>query len=251
MAIITLTMRREPFLAALKKCLAIAEDDDTRYYCNAVYFEYTYGDGNYKDGKLTLTASDAITLYSNSLPIHDVTADQELKLLVQAKDLRKMLDLWRLSRNELITICYNDDEACSSFVLIGNAKIHVINGTYPPYEAALPTRIGFETAWLDKKYLVTQLSRLLVCADKNKIVTMTESSLSTFVPGQHEASFPHELSLDNHSEITVNYDGSLLKSLLSLIDSKQFQFQWETLMRPMKIRAANTDEIILIVPSKF
>jgi DNA polymerase III sliding clamp (beta) subunit (PCNA family) len=73
-------------------------------------------------------------------------------------------------------------------------------------------------------------------------------------PGQKEGEDIIELETPTAQPFSVNYNGSLLTGILSVLDSGTVEFGWEDTNRPVRIvgdQEKGLDVFYLLVPTRF
>jgi DNA polymerase-3 subunit beta len=236
---------KDVLLHHLSRALTIAQVDDTRYYCNGVLFMLD-------PSGLTLVASDSQRLYSSgALPVPRVPGTTGTGL-VPTKYLKTLVKILKtMPDKELLVEMYPDE----LLIRIQGIESKMIAGSYPPYEAALPTKITKEVS-LDTAKTAKVLKTLLTCADKNKLVKLRDNygfaKLECFRSGSTEASatLPTTQNEEQLEGIDVIYQGQFLQKILACLDKTECKLEWESIVRPVRI-SDKSPGFFLLVPTRY
>jgi DNA polymerase-3 subunit beta len=163
-------------LTAMLKSVAYAQStDETRYILNGVYF-------NFKDGKLSLVATDGrrLALISKEL---DVPAASAGSIILPAKTVGELLRM--LDKGEKLKISFNDRRAAfqlntdkDTSGLIDSIYLYskVVEGNYPNYNQVIPKETH-QRIKLERELFQQCVHRAaLVCSEKSNSVKIKVTS---------------------------------------------------------------------------
>ena len=212
-------------LAAMLKSVAYAQStDETRYILNGVYF-------NFKDGKLSLVATDGrrLALVAKEM---DVPAASAGAIILPAKTVGELTRL--LDKGEKVKINFNDRRAAFQIAtdkdtsgLIDHIYLYskVVEGNYPNYQQVIPKETHQRIKLERELFLQCVHRAALVCSEKANSVKIKLSSnlleLTAQSPDFGEA----------HESMAIGYSGPDL----------QVAFNPTFLMDPLK--ALTKDEV--------
>jgi len=163
-------------LTAMLKSVAYAQStDETRYILNGVYF-------NFKDGKLSLVATDGrrLALVSKEL---DVPAASAGAIILPAKTVGELTRL--LDKGEKLKINFNDRRAAFQIAtdkdtsgLIDHVYLYskVVEGNYPNYNQVIPKETHQRIKLERELFLQCVHRAALVCSEKSNSVKIKLSS---------------------------------------------------------------------------
>jgi len=216
-------------LITMLKSVAYAQStDETRYILNGVYF-------NFKDGKLSLVATDGrrLALISKEM---DVPADSAGAIILPAKTVSELTRL--LDKGEKVKINFNDRRAAFQIAtdkdtsgLIDHIYLYskVVEGNYPNYQQVIPKETHQRIKLERELFLQCVHRAALVCSEKANSVKIKLSSnlleLTAQSPDFGEA----------HESMAIGYSGPDL----------QVAFNPTFLMDPLKALAK--DEVFFEV----
>lgn len=216
-------------LTTMLKSVAYAQStDETRYILNGVYF-------NFKDGKLSLVATDGrrLALVSKEM---EVPASSAGAIILPAKTVNELTRL--LDKGEKLKINFNDRRAAfqiatdkDSSGLIDSVYLYskVVEGNYPNYQQVIPKETH-QRIKLERELFLQCIHRAaLVCSEKSNSVKIKLSSnlleITAQSPDFGEA----------HESMAIGYSGPEL----------QVAFNPAFLMDPLK--ALSKDEVFFEV----
>lgn len=216
-------------LVTMLKSVAYAQStDETRYILNGVYF-------NFKDGKLSLVATDGrrLALISKEM---DVPANSAGAIILPAKTVSELTRL--LDKGEKVKINFNDRRAAfqigtdkDTSGLIDHVYLYskVVEGNYPNYQQVIPKETHQRIKLERELFLQCVHRAALVCSEKANSVKIKLSSnlleLTAQSPDFGEA----------HESMAIGYSGPDL----------QVAFNPTFLMDPLKALAK--DEVFFEV----
>ena len=163
-------------LTAMLKSVAYAQSsDETRYILNGVYF-------NFKDGKLSLVATDGrrLALVSKEL---DVPAASAGAIILPAKTVSELTRL--LDKGEKLKINFNERRAAFQIAtdkdtsgLIDHVYLYskVVEGSYPNYNQVIPKETHQRIKLERELFLQCVHRAALVCSEKSNSVKIKLSS---------------------------------------------------------------------------
>ena len=216
-------------LVTMLKSVAYAQStDETRYILNGVYF-------NFKDGKLSLVATDGrrLALVAKEM---DVPAASSGAIILPAKTVAELTRL--LDKGEKVKINFNDRRAAFQIAtdkdtsgLIDHVYLYskVVEGNYPNYQQVIPKETHQRIKLERELFLQCVHRAALVCSEKANSVKIKLSSnlleLTAQSPDFGEA----------HESMAIGYSGPDL----------QVAFNPTFLMDPLKALAK--DEVFFEV----
>ncbi len=216
-------------LTSMLKSVAYAQSsDETRYILNGVYF-------NFKDGKLSLVATDGrrLALISKEM---DVPAASAGAIILPAKTVGELLRL--LDKGEKVKINFNERRAAFQIAtdkdtsgLIDSVYLYskVVEGNYPNYQQVVPKETHQRIKLERELFLQCVHRAALVCSEKSNSVKIKLSSnlleITAQSPDFGEA----------HESMAIGYSGPDL----------QVAFNPTFLMDPL--RALTKDEVFFEV----
>lgn len=163
-------------LTAMLKSVAYAQStDETRYILNGVYF-------NFKDGKLSLVATDGrrLALVSKEM---DVPAASAGAIILPAKTVGELTRL--LDKGEKLKINFNDRRAAFQIAtdkdtsgLVDHVYLYskVVEGNYPNYNQVIPKETHQRIKLERELFLQCVHRAALVCSEKSNSVRIKLSS---------------------------------------------------------------------------
>ncbi|MBL9209318.1 MAG: DNA polymerase III subunit beta [Opitutaceae bacterium] len=212
-------------LVAMLKSVAYAQStDETRYILNGVYF-------NFKDGKLSLVATDGrrLALISKEM---DVPAASAGAIILPAKTVSELTRL--LDKGEKVKINFSDRRAAfqigtdkDTSGLVDHVYLYskVVEGNYPNYQQVIPKETHQRIKLERELFLQCVHRAALVCSEKANSVKLKLSSnlleLTAQSPDFGEA----------HESMAIGYSGPDL----------QVAFNPTFIMDPLK--ALTKDEV--------
>ena len=163
-------------LATMLKSVAYAQStDETRYILNGVYF-------NFKDGKLSLVATDGrrLALVSKEMEVPTSSAGA---IILPARTVGELLRL--LDKGEKVKINFNDRRAAfqiatdkESSGLVDSVYLYskVVEGNYPNYQQVIPKETHQRIKLERELFLQCVHRAALVCSEKSNSVKIKLSS---------------------------------------------------------------------------
>ena len=230
--------------------------DDSRFYANGALI---WVDQSSEGPCLYSVASDALRLSQSCLTegVKATHADTS-KVIVSKKTLEELKRECVLNPEKEFTLKWSNDELTFSAEYDGYLlSSKCIAGLYPPYEAAFPQKINFETTF-DLKAMQDSVKRSLIFADKNKVMKFVfENSLlkmTSYTLGQKEGEEIIEIQTNVNTPFEVNYNGPHLAGILNVISGSRVMFLWESINKPVKIvgeEQRGLKVFYLLVPTRF
>jgi DNA polymerase-3 subunit beta len=169
------TLEQAELTAMLKSVAYAQSSDETRYILNGVYF-------NFKDGKLSLVATDGrrLALISKEL---EVPATSAGSIILPAKTVGELLRM--LDKGEKLKISFNDRRAAfqlntdkDTSGLIDSIYLYskVVEGNYPNYNQVIPKETH-QRIKLERELFQQCVHRAaLVCSEKSNSVKIKVTS---------------------------------------------------------------------------
>jgi DNA polymerase-3 subunit beta len=169
------TLEQAELTAMLKSVAYAQSSDETRYILNGVYF-------NFKDGKLSLVATDGrrLALVSKEL---DVPAASAGAIILPAKTVGELTRL--LDKGEKLKINFNERRAAFQIAtdkdtsgLIDHVYLYskVVEGNYPNYNQVIPKETHQRIKLERELFLQCVHRAALVCSEKSNSVKIKLSS---------------------------------------------------------------------------
>ena len=208
----------------LKSVSYAQSSDETRYILNGVYF-------NFKDGKLTLVATDGRRLAHVSKEM-DVPAETAGAIILPAKTVGELLRL--LDKGEKVKINFNERRAAFQIAtdkdnsgLIDSIYLYskVVEGNYPNYQQVIPKETRQRIKLERELFLQCVHRAALVCSEKaNSVKIKLTSNLLEITAQSPDFGEAHE-------SMAIGYSGPEL----------QVAFNPQFIMDPL--RALTKDEV--------
>ncbi len=169
------TLEQSELTAMLKSVAYAQSSDETRYILNGVYF-------NFKDGKLSLVATDGrrLALVSKEL---DVPAASAGAIILPAKTVGELTRL--LDKGEKLKINFNERRAAFQIAtdkdtsgLIDHVYLYskVVEGNYPNYNQVIPKETHQRIKLERELFLQCVHRAALVCSEKSNSVKIKLTS---------------------------------------------------------------------------
>ena len=169
------TLEQAELTSMLKSVAYAQSSDETRYILNGVYF-------NFKDGKLSLVATDGrrLALVSKEL---DVPAASAGAIILPAKTVSELMRL--LDKGEKLKINFNERRAAFQIAtdkdtsgLIDHVYLYskVVEGSYPNYNQVIPKETHQRIKLERELFLQCVHRAALVCSEKSNSVKIKLSS---------------------------------------------------------------------------
>ncbi|MEO6875001.1 MAG: DNA polymerase III subunit beta [Opitutaceae bacterium] len=218
------TLEQAELTAMLKSVAYAQSSDETRYILNGVYF-------NFKDGKLSLVATDGrrLALISKEMEVPAASAGAIILPAKTVSELTRLLD-----KGEKLKINFNERRAAFQIAtdkdtsgLIDHVYLYskVVEGSYPNYNQVIPKETHQRIKLERELFLQCVHRAALVCSEKSNSVKIKLSSnlleITAQSPDFGEA----------HESMAIDYSGPEL----------QVAFNPTFVMDPL--RALSKDEI--------
>jgi len=169
------TLEQAELTSMLKSVAYAQSSDETRYILNGVYF-------NFKDGKLSLVATDGrrLALVSKEM---DVPAASAGAIILPAKTVSELTRL--LDKGEKVKINFNERRAAFQIAtdkdtsgLIDHVYLYskVVEGSYPNYNQVIPKETHQRIKLERELFLQCVHRAALVCSEKSNSVKIKLSS---------------------------------------------------------------------------
>jgi DNA polymerase III subunit beta len=169
------TLEQSELTSMLKSVAYAQSTDETRYILNGVYF-------NFKDGKLSLVATDGrrLALVSKEM---DVPAASAGAIILPAKTVGELTRL--LDKGEKLKINFNDRRAAFQIAtdkdtsgLIDHVYLYskVVEGNYPNYNQVIPKETHQRIKLERELFLQCVHRAALVCSEKSNSVKIKLTS---------------------------------------------------------------------------
>ena len=169
------TLEQAELTAMLKSVAYAQSSDETRYILNGVYF-------NFKDGKLSLVATDGrrLALVSKDM---DVPAASAGAIILPAKTVSELTRL--LAQGEKVKINFNERRAAFQIAtdkdtsgLIDHVYLYskVVEGSYPNYNQVIPKETHQRIKLERELFLQCVHRAALVCSEKSNSVKIKLTS---------------------------------------------------------------------------
>jgi DNA polymerase III subunit beta len=222
------TLEQAELTSMLKSVAYAQSSDETRYILNGVYF-------NFKDGKLTLVATDGRRLAHISKEM-DVPSETAGAIILPAKTVGELLRL--LDKGEKLNINFNDRRAAFQIGtdkdgsgLIDSIYLYskVVEGNYPNYQQVIPKETHQRIKLERELFLQCVHRAALVCSEKaNSVKIKLTSNLLEITAQSPDFGEAHE-------SMAIGYSGPEL----------QVAFNPQFVMDPL--RALTKDEVFFEV----
>ena len=222
------TLEQSELIGMLKSVSYAQSTDETRYILNGVYF-------NFRDGKLTLVATDGRRLahISKEMEVPDASAGAIILPAKTVSELSRLLD-----KGAKVKINFNDRRAAFQIAtdkdtsgLIDSVYLYskVVEGNYPNYQQVIPKETH-QRIKLEREFFLQCVHRAaLVCSEKaNSVkIKITSNLLEIFAQSSDFG--------EAHESMAIGYSGPDL----------QVAFNPAFIMDPLK--ALTKDEVFFEV----
>lgn len=229
--------------------------DDTRFYANGALIWADTSNGLL----LHAVASDALRLAKAHL-LDGLKAEfvESSAVLVPKKALDELRRVCAQDPQGEFTLRWHQD---SLFFAVETTNYTMISkciaGKYPPYTSAIPQKVNFDVK-IDLKSLAESVRRVLLFADKNRIIKLNFDGpvldVQSFTPGLKEGEEIVELDAAVQDPFVVNYNGTLLTGILNVLSGAKATFAWENVNRPVMLTGEaerGVEVFYLLVPTRF
>lgn len=215
-------------LVTMLKSVAYAQStDETRYILNGVYF-------NFKDGKLSLVATDGRRLALTSKEM-DVPAATAGAIILPAKTVGELMRL--LDKGEKVKINFNDRRAAFQIAtdkdtsgLIDHVYLYskVVEGNYPNYHQVIPKETHQRIKLERELFLQCVHRAALVCSEKaNSVKIKLSSNLLELTAQSPDFGEAHESMAIGYSgpELQVAFNPTFLMDPLKALAKDEVFFE--------------------------
>ncbi|HVS53105.1 MAG TPA: DNA polymerase III subunit beta [Opitutaceae bacterium] len=215
-------------LALMLKSVAYAQStDETRYILNGVYF-------NFKDGKLSLVATDGrrLALVSKEM---EVPASSAGAIILPAKTVSELTRL--LDKGEKVKINFNDRRAAFQIAtdkdtsgLIDSVYLYskVVEGNYPNYQQVIPKETHQRIKLERELFLQCVHRAALVCSEKaNSVKIKLTSNLLEITAQSPDFGEAHESMAIGYSgpDLQVAFNPAFLMDPLRALAKDEVFFE--------------------------
>jgi DNA polymerase-3 subunit beta len=215
-------------LVTMLKSVAYAQStDETRYILNGVYF-------NFKDGKLSLVATDGrrLALVAKEM---DVPAASAGAIILPAKTVGELTRL--LDKGEKVKINFNDRRAAFQIAtdkdtsgLIDHVYLYskVVEGNYPNYQQVIPKETHQRIKLERELFLQCVHRAALVCSEKaNSVKIKLSSNLLEITAQSPDFGEAHESMAIGYSgpELQVAFNPAFLMDPLRALAKDEVFFE--------------------------
>ena len=215
---------------------AVSKKEESRKEFRGIYFES-------KDGKIRFVGTDSTILAVSELPMENMP---EVSFIIPWKAM-DILNRMNIEKDE-ITVVSNESQI--AFDLGGIYVISLlINGTFPPYENAIPKESEFKVE-LNKDELLSSLSRLEILAKRgNEKINFKFSNgvLEAEANSQESGEGKEKLEFKGNAEISVLFYGSKLIEGISHVKGDTVVFEMNGPLHPVKITGKEDDNFIFVI----
>src|SRR5580658_2398391 len=215
-------------LTTMLKSVAYAQStDETRYILNGIYF-------NFKDGKLSLVATDGrrLALIGKEM---DVPAANAGSIILPAKTASELMRL--LDKGEKLKISFNDRRASfqigtdkDNSGLVDSVYLYskVVEGNYPNYQQVIPKETHQRIKLERELFLQCVHRAALVCSEKsNSVKVKLSSNLLEITAQSPDFGEAHESMAIAYSgpELQVAFNPSFLMDPLRALAKDEVFFE--------------------------
>ena len=204
------------------------------------------------DGKMECAASDGQKLVRNIYPLTEETEGCRFLLPAKAAKIVKTLTQKNTGRVEVSL----DERNISFKTDTDNFSSRLVEGTYPNYNAIIPTNSDKE-ATIERQMLLSAIRRVGAFAEKSsRQLVLNFSGLSLQLTG-HD--FDNSTSAEENlfcayqgNGIRISFGADILKLILENMDSDEVRFEMSEPCRAMIIEPASNEEqaehLALVMP---
>lgn len=222
-------------LVSMLKSVAYAQStDETRYILNGVYF-------NFKDGKLSLVATDGrrLALIAKEM---DVPAASAGAIILPAKTVSELTRL--LDKGEKVKINFNDRRAAFQIAtdkdtsgLIDHVYLYskVVEGNYPNYQQVIPKETHQRIKLERELFLQCVHRAALVCSEKaNSVKLKLTSNLLELTAQSPDFGEAHESMAIGYSgpDLQVAFNPTFLMDPLKALAKDEVFFELKDEVSP-------------------
>jgi len=215
-------------LVSMLKSVAYAQStDETRYILNGVYF-------NFKDGKLSLVATDGrrLALISKEMEVPESSAGA---IILPAKTVGELTRL--LDKGEKVKINFNDRRAAfqigtdkDTSGMIDHVYLYskVVEGNYPNYQQVIPKETHQRIKLERELFLECVHRAALVCSEKaNSVKIKLSSNLLELTAQSPDFGEAHESMAIGYSgpELQVAFNPAFLMDPLKALAKDEVFFE--------------------------
>jgi len=228
------TLEQGELTAMLKSVSYAQSSDETRYILNGVYF-------NFKDGKLSLVATDGrrLALVSKEM---DVPAASAGAIILPAKTVAELMRL--LDKGEKLKINFNERRAAFQIAtdkdtsgLIDSVYLYskVVEGNYPNYNQVIPKETHQRIKLERELFLQCVHRAALVCSEKsNSVKIKLTSNLLEITAQSPDFGEAHESMAIGYSgpELQVAFNPSFVMDPLRALTKDEIFFELKDEVSP-------------------
>ena len=228
------TLEQGELTAMLKSVSYAQSSDETRYILNGVYF-------NFKDGKLSLVATDGrrLALVSQEM---DVPAASAGAIILPAKTVAELMRL--LDKGEKLKINFNERRAAFQIAtdkdtsgLIDSVYLYskVVEGNYPNYNQVIPKETHQRIKLERELFLQCVHRAALVCSEKsNSVKIKLTSNLLEITAQSPDFGEAHESMAIGYSgpELQVAFNPSFVMDPLRALTKDEIFFELKDEVSP-------------------
>ena len=215
---------------------AVSKREENRKEFRGVYFE----SGN---GKIRFVGTDSTVLAISELPVNNMP---EISFIIpwKAMDIINKVDM----NNEKITVISNESQIAFNSNDISIISL-LINGTFPPYENAIPKESDFK-AEINKDKFLSALVRLEVLAKRgNEKIGLKFSNgiLEAQANSQESGEGKEKIEFEGSAEISLLFYGERLLEGVSHIKGDTVVMEINGPLHPVKITGKGDDSFLFII----
>ena len=228
------TLEQSELTSMLKSVAYAQSSDETRYILNGVYF-------NFKDGKLSLVATDGrrLALMSKEL---DVPAASAGAIILPAKTVNELVRL--LDKGEKLKINFNERRAAFQIAtdkdtsgLIDHVYLYskVVEGSYPNYNQVIPKETHQRIKLERELFLQCVHRAALVCSEKsNSVKIKLTSNLLEITAQSPDFGEAHESMAIGYSgpELQVAFNPTFVMDPLRALTKDEIFFELKDEVSP-------------------
>ncbi|WIV19154.1 DNA polymerase III subunit beta [Paenibacillus polygoni] len=223
--------------SAIKQTLSATVDTLSRPLLTGVLFEY-------KDKKLTLTATDSIKLATMTIEVLEVKHDRAQRVVVPRKSIKELLKIVKTMEGEGTTEIQIDTNNIR--FLSGQLTLQsvLLQGDYPHTEHLIPKLTGSEVT-LHTASLMQSIERASVLASENIIhfsIIGNKIKLHSNLSGVGDMNDELSASMKTGMDFQVSLNSKFVYDALRYFDTENTTIRYAGHLQPVVFQPADADQ---------
>lgn len=218
------------FRRRMDKVMVSSAKDDTRPILTGILF-------GFKEGLLTLVATDGFRLSVNSLNVSGT--DNNISVIIPAKSIGELLKA--VTELSVETIVLDVDKQAKQVVFgFGGVEMssRILDGEFPPYQQIIPNTYSTKVSFL-KQELITAVKRASLFAkdSANVIKVSVEDKLLVMAENSQIGSNVTDLEAEVEGEkLNVAFNARYLLDFLPVVEGDYVEWETEGELKPSVFR---------------